>query len=332
MKIALVAASDASADAGELLGAVERPWTAWADADVIDPVVLSDGAHGLMTALPGFVEAPERPDIALSHDRTIAVVSAILPEGDDAFATGTTAFVADQLIAAHHFVGDGGRIVVGLGQSRVLDGGRGLLEGLTDHFGSLTAARSAFGPLGVIGPTPLALTGLHGAAAVVPGVDPELAQQRSTEVGAFAADVERALAPRELTSSRPLRWSGAPGSGLGGGAGFALLSLGAGFESGVTFTARLAEMARRVADCDLVVALVDAFDDGALHNSAASLAGTFALDNAIPAVVLTGLDASSRRSRASAGIAGVYATGNPWGPESVGEIAGRVARTWSRPI
>lgn len=331
MRIVMVAESSAEFDAAAILEAAARPWKAWAPADQIDLCPLSDGAHGLMRALHGYAETPERPDIMVSPAGDTAVVAGILPDGPTAFDSGTTAPIAEQMLAARDIVGPDGAIVVGLGESPVLDGGRGLLTALTERFGSLRSARDAFGRLGLIGPHPLPLTGLHGAGATVRGVVPERAQQRSSEVAAYAAEVERELAPRELTSSRPLRWSGAPGSGLGGGAGFALLALGAGYESGVGFTARVADLTRRAAGADLVVALVDVLDAGAFESSPASLAGSLALANAIPAVVLTGLDASSRRSRAAAGIAGVYVTGNQWGPADVEERAGRVARTWSRP-
>lgn len=331
MRIVVVAQATPGVEAQELLGAVERAWRGWTDRDEIVTVPLSDGAHGLMQALAGYREAPERPDIALAPGLDTAVVAAVLPEGPDAFATGSTAGLAEQLLTAREMVEPAGAIVVGLGEGQALDGGRGLLEALAAHFGSLEEARRSFGRLGIVGPSELPLTGLHGAAAVLRGVAPEDAQRRSTEVAAYAAEVEKALAPRDLTTSRPLRWSNAPGSGLGGGAGFGLLALGAGFESGISFTARAAGLSRRIAEADLAVALVDSLDAASLDASAASLAGAYALDAAIPAVVLTGLDTSSRRSRASVGIAGVYVTGNQWSAADVEELAGRVARTWSRP-
>lgn len=299
--------------AAEFGEAVVRGWRAAAPGDDIEAFALSDGVTGLAESL---VVARDAPDAVIETGHLL---------------TGSTsAPVGEELLAAL----DRGarRVVLGMGRSRVHDGGRGFAEAIRLRHGTLLAARERLAgvDLVVAGNERLPLVGLHGAGAELAAtLGPEEAQRLDREAADFAASVEQEL-PRDLLSGRPLRLATAEYSGLGGGSAFVALALGARAVDGTAHTAEASGLTAAVARADLVLVVVDQMDALALETSAAAAVAPAALGAGCPVVVLTGEDHTSRHQRAALGVVGCYATGGVLDPESLAVRALRVARTWSR--
>ena len=146
--------------------------------------------------------------------------------------------------------------MVGVGGTATNDGGAGLLaalgvgsSGRSSARGGLALADIDAGALAgladarqrltgielvLAGATDVALLGFHGTSATYAegkGATPEQAQALEAALGHYAD-----LAAGSLVAGRPLLGKGpaaAPGSGAGGGLGFALLLLGATYQDGV---------------------------------------------------------------------------------------------------
>jgi hypothetical protein len=86
--------------------------------------------------------------------------------------------------------------------------------------------------------------------------------------------------------------------------------------------ARLGECAARV---DVVVVHCPVLEAATLHEGAVADAARAAAPHAVPVVVLAGVDRTSRRELAAAGVAAVHVVGDPWEPARVA----RTARTWA---
>lgn len=328
------------------------------------PATASRGTHHVIdaSALLGAAQPSAVPSSAVPSG---AKSSGVVPSGTESSGAapsgvphlGSTSALAPALQAA---LADGGqRISIAARPLPIHDGGRGLLETLTSRSGAVSTAaaasrvddlsrpdalsrgsgiaeaRSALAGvrLELVRGTALALLGLDGAGAALGAVvGAEEAQRLDRAVGEWAAGVERDNVRTDLVQGRPLRLSAAPGSGLAGGAGFALLVLGATGVDEAAWVAELAGLAEQVAECDLAVVAVPSLDGAAMDASVLTVVGEAALDSAIPVVVLTAQDQTSRRARAGLGIAGAYVTeGNTFAPADVGLLARRVAQTWSRP-
>lgn len=327
MRVLLVADALGVLGAPAVTGAVARGWQTHAPTDVVTAVHMSDGARDLAAALaPGGWHAVA-PGVALlgAEPATVVVDSARVLRGAD-----STAPLAAPLLAAR--ATDASRVVVGAGREPFLDGGAGLADRLTARFHDLRAARAALrGPeLLVAGADPLPLLGMHGAAASLSGVlGPAGAQEVGTEVGRFAAEVERALAPMDLASGRPVRWSALPRSGLAGGAAFLLMALGAAPVDARELVAEAVGLADAVAAADLCVVVLEQLTPSTLVNSALPVVARRALAAARPLVVLAGVDTTSRSERAAGGISASYPFEPALGEEGLVVRAERLARTWS---
>lgn len=328
MRVLIVATPTGAHPAGAFAAAVADAWRSWNRADALNLALLPHEGRGLLAALPGFTSTVVT---AARRGNTHVLDGSLLLGGQD-FHTGSTAPLAPALVEA---VEEGsGEVVVGLGQLPVHDGGQGLLDQLSARYGTLAAARAAFADTRLVlaAASGVPLLGLHGAGAdLVEQVGAEAAQQREREIGAWADGIEREYAPVDLATGRPLRLSGMPGSGMGGGAGFGLLVLGARMELAHEWVASRVDLAERVHVSDLVVVVIESLDGGTLEDSAVSVAAAQALESAVPLIVLAGEDMSARQSRARAGVVGVYEVGNTFTPAGVEQLARRVARTWSRP-
>jgi len=258
-------------------------------------------------------------------DPAVAVLeTTLLDDSDTAFASGSTAPLALALLEA---IGRGAtRVVICARHTRVHDGGRGFAEVLAERWGSLPAAREALSAIDMVvaGSDPAPLVGLRGAGAILASeVGAGVAQERERQVAAFAAGVERELAP----AGRRVRWSAAPWSGSAGGAAFVLLALGGRAMAAEEYSAVVTDLGGAVRRSDLCVTVVPELNATTLARSALAALAPRALQAAVPIVVLSGEDHTSRPHRAELGVAGSY-TCRLEDP-SLRETARRVARTWS---
>jgi glycerate kinase len=135
-----------------------------------------------------------------------------------------------QLVAAALDAG-AARIVVGLGGTVTMDGGRGMIEAL----GGLREARDRLAAVDLIAATDVEhpLLGPKGAARVFgpqKGADPETVDMLERRLAQWAT---------ELDAGADLHVSDAPGAGAAGGLGAGLMALGARRESGAAVIAAL---------------------------------------------------------------------------------------------
>jgi glycerate kinase len=198
------------------------------------------------------------------------------------------------------------RIVVGLGGSSCTDGGRGMVEALSEHAssaedGGLRAARRLLTDVELVAATDVEhpLLGPMGAARVFgpqKGADPatvDVLEQRLTE---WAAELD-AVAGRTVSTEA--------GAGAAGGLGAALMALGGRRESGATVIAEHTRLADDVASAELVITGEGRFDEQSLHGKVVSaLAGGA---RGIPVLVLAGQVTLDGAALADSGIAAAYA-------------------------
>ncbi|MDO5494816.1 MAG: glycerate kinase [bacterium] len=318
MKVLIAVPTTEEAPATEYAEAIRGAWSAWNPDDSLTIVPLPH--HGLGVAESASGHLPE------GH---------VLIDGAACLAqeslSGSTAPLATPIADA--LAGGASRISVALCPLTVHDGGRGLLAALTERFGSVGQARTALGEtvLELVASSSLPLVGLGGAgAALASVVGAEEAQRRDLEVGEWAAGIEREHVRADLVEGRPLRHSTAPGSGLGGGAGFALLVLGARYVHEAPWVGEQAGIGRLVEEADLAIVVVPSLDAAAMDTSMLTVVGEAALEAAVPVAVISGEDQTSRRARAGLGIVGSSTTeGNTFSPGDVAQVVARVARTWS---
>lgn len=330
MRILIATTPTASASAREYGEAVVDAWFAWNPADDLSLQLFPHEGRGILEPLVELGYVLTGPGHAVRENHHVIDVGTVLSDQDP---DGSTAPLAEILGSA--LARGATRVSVATPPLTVHDGGRGLLERLAFRLGSVEEARAAFAGvrLELVTASPLPLLGLKGAGAALTGViGAEEAQRRDTQVGEWAAGVERDHVATDLAAGRPLRLSTAPGSGLAGGAGFALLVLGAVSVPEAEWMAEIQNVVSTVASNDLVVAVVPILDGDSMDASALTAVSEPALENAVPVVVLTHEDQTSRRARAGLGIVSTYVVeGNNFGPANVGQLARRVAQTWSRP-
>ena len=250
------------------------------------------------------------------------------------------------------------RIVVGVGDTASHDAGAGLLRALgvgDDRLGAGGGALSSAGPddlaglpaarerlreveLVVATATDIALLGFHGASAVEAagrGASAEQAQALEASLGHFAQ-----LAERSLVAGRPLAGTtiaARPGAGAGGGAGFALMLLGARWVDGVSAAAEATGLSDRLGECDLVVTGERLFGWESTRAGVVKHVAALALGVAVPSIVLAEHVEVGRRETSNLGLSGAYAVvEGPPGATALTDPAGalsararRVARTWS---
>jgi len=224
-------------------------------------------------------------------------------------------------------------------------------EDLTpDHLAGLTDALGLLARVDLVGACSddLPLLGLHGASAAageVGALTPSGAQQLERAVGQLAHAVWSAQTesrrPDLLAGSSaavPARLrdvTGLPGAGAGGGVGWLVALAGGRLLPGAAVFADAVDLRRRAAAADLVVTTVDHLDASTFHGSGAEQAVSAAAEVGVPSVVVAGTSMMSRRESSSAGISAVYvASDRPradgeTSPVDLGDVLGRVARSWS---
>jgi glycerate kinase len=256
---------------------------------------------------------------------------------------GASSAGGGRLIAAAMDLG-ATRVVVGVGSSLVTDGGLGLLAALAGVpeswapdalVGTLADARSrTAAPQLVLWTDDLTpLLGLQGTSATWGGdrgADLSTAQFLENRMGAWVDAVRRDRPePQDLLSGKPIRLDRATGAGSGGGVGYALLLLGARYESAVAGAARLVGLSGEVARADLVVCATPRVDWAAMAGSVVSHAAQVAAEYAVPAVAISPVVQVGRRELMAMGLSGSYQVA---GSGAVGwrERAAQVAVTWSR--
>lgn len=328
MQVLVLASGTPDLPAARALGTIEGAWQQWNPADELTllPVPLPSSPLGETLPAAGFEEV--EPGV---HERGAEIVVERPPvRSPAAFDSGTTASLAEPLVGA--LSRSPQRLGLSLCTEYVHDGGRGLLEHIEAEFGTPEATRRAFSGLEftLIGSEALPLLGLAGAGARLGSVvGQDRAQERERDLADWVAGVEARYAPEDLLRGGRRRLSAAPGAGLGGGAGFAALALGATYVNSGVWAADRLVLEDRLGD--LVVLAIPALDAETTGESIVTETGRLALDRAVPVVVLTGANETSRRARASLGLTQAYETGD-WTGEVVALEAQRIAQTWSRPV
>jgi glycerate kinase len=333
----------------------------WAGADVV-VVAIGEAGAGFVTAFadqlgtPLEVSAAGAATIAWAEREGIAVLnmtsepSAVSVENRSSLALGEA---LAQLLAEVR----PGRIYLDIGNWAVADAGAGLLaalgataDGPLDHGGAgltgvtqvdLGPARAALGNAELIGVVPTAemgqqlfglrgITSLRGRAA---GADSESMLRSEAALEAFA----RLAAPEQATS---------PGSGAGGGLGFAVLALGGRLSSGPAVAFEAAEspalspstrefVARGV---DLAVTGCSVFDFATRGGGVVTAVAERATAALSPCIVLAGEVVIGAREMRTMGIEAAYGVrettqdgpgGGSVGERELGKLAHRVARSWT---
>ncbi|AOW94738.1 hypothetical protein BFN03_09910 [Rhodococcus sp. WMMA185] len=176
------------------------------------------------------------------------------------------------------------RIVVGLGGSSCTDGGRGLVEVLTETFGSADEALARLRGVELVAATDVVhpLLGMHGAARVFgpqKGADPDTVaflEERNRE---WAGQLQ-SLTSREVAEE--------PGAGAAGGIGAALFALGATRESGAQLVARRTRQEQQLASARLVITGEGRLDRQSLRGKLVVELCAAARRRSIPTLVLAG--------------------------------------------
>jgi len=344
----------------EAAEAVSEGWRSVAPDDELDLAPMSDGGPGfvdvLHEALGGdllsvTVRGPRgtpTPATVLVVGDTAYVESAQgcglhLTEGEEAESAST--YGVGELLAAAIDSG-ASTVVVGLGGSGTTDGGAGLLAALgatadvpLDRGGAgldgvtsvdVAVPRERIGDVRLVAASDVdnPLTGLFGAAKVF-GPQKGITEERLPVVDGWLEEYAVAL---------DRRMSLEPGAGAAGGLGYALLVLGATREPGVALVAEAVGLAERARAADLVLTGEGAFDFSSRAGKVPHGVAGIAEEALRPCVVVAGrVEVGSREMRAL-GIESAYSMVDLVGKErafadpaaALAELAGRVARTWSR--
>lgn len=314
-------------------------------------VLVVDGREGRHA----YVEAGQAvgvhllPRGAVDRTRTSSTGLATLLEA--ALETGADRIVVGCADAISHDGGAGLLAALGAGPSDLLGAGAGALTGLPDDaLGQLADVRERFAGVQLVVATDslVPLLGFHGVSGVLsqPTVDAvpiparesaDRAQLLEQALGRFAD-----VAQRSLVAGRPLSgrgYAGEPGSGAAGGAGFALMLLGARRVSGVAAVMEAVGFAERLIGTDVVLTAEQFFDRTSLHEQVVGGVAEAAAERGVPTVVVAGLVELGRREAMAAGVAGAYPLAERPAdlPTSAADVdqalaarAQRTARTWSR--
>lgn len=351
--------------------ALEAGWRTRASDDAVDAVPVGDGGAGFVDvlhhALGGELAAltvagplgdPVPATLLVAGDTAYVEAAQAagrhLPAGDAGADTGGDAGGVAAVRAASTGVGEllraaAGtgvrRVVVGVGDCGVLDGGAGLLAALgAEADVALGAGAQGLGALGRVD--------LEGARAALGAVEVVVAADGTRPLtgllgvdrSATAAGLDDAVALRidaaleRLAAATDRRASLAPAAGTGSGLGFALSLLGARSEPGFDVVAGATGLAARARAADLVLAGEASFGpttrEGSVPYAVARLAGA-ALR---PCVLVGGEVLVGAREMRALGIEAAYAVVDEVGAERAADdpyagllaTAARVARTWSR--
>src|SRR4051812_21011405 len=347
----------------EAAEAIAEGWRRTAPDDELDLAPMSDGGPGFVDVLhealggellavtvrgPGGAPTPATVLLVGDRHQTAYVESAQacglhLTEGEG--AEGASTYGVGQLVAAALDSG-AARIVVGLGGSGTNDGGAGLLAALgatadvpLDAGGAglggvtsveVAAARSRVGTVRLVAASDVdnPLTGLFGATKVFgpqKGISEERLPVADGWLEQYAAALDRRIALEK-------------GAGAAGGLGYALLALGATREAGVALVADAVDLAQRARAADLLVTGEGAFDYSSRAGKVPHGVATVAQEALRPCLVLAGRVQVGAREMRALGIESAYSMVDLVGEErafaepatALGELAARVARTWSR--
>ena len=343
----------------EAAEAIATGWRRHAPDDELDLAPMADGGPGFVDVLHaelggellavtargphgGPVPATVLRMGELAYVETAQVVGRHLVEhgAESASTTG----VGDLILAA---AGSGATtIVVGLGGSGTNDGGAGVLAALgatsdavldggaialgTVTHVDLTAARARLEGVTLVAATDVdsPLTGLFGATKTF-GPQKGIAEDRIAEVDgwleAFAAATDR-------------RTSLQKGAGAAGGIGFALMVLGATRQPGVSLVASAVSLDSRARGADLVITGEGAFDFSSRSGKVPYGVAAIASQALRPCIALAGQVLVGSREMRALGIDSAYSLVELVGEErafqdpagALGELAERVARSWSR--
>ena len=328
--------------AADITSAVARGWRARQPQADITAVPFSSGGRGFVAALSHALEANSQSpqtDSSVWDNGVTYLDGATLTRGTDSTPLGTA------LAAA---IGDGAqRIVVGVGDSGGVDGGAGLLRALgqsDDLATALPRARDITRSVQLVAAygEDISLLGLQGASATAVdtlGWTKQQAQDNERRIGDYADHVRRALPqPKDLLTGKVHRFENDPGSGAGGGVGFALAALGARLLPGADFFAETVGLEQHIRRADLVVVATPVLDWRSLDGDVVATSVRAGAANAIPAIVLAEQVDLGRRETMSLGASAAYPLVDPHSmrrridPDKCGALealARRVAGTWS---
>jgi hypothetical protein len=137
--------------------------------------------------------------------------------------------------------------------------------------------------------------------------------------------VERIALPASSRGTPPSEPAGATAGSGRGGVFVPTAALGLRSVEAPDVAPHLVQLGERAARVDVVVVHCPVLEAATLHEGAVADAARAAAPHAVPVVVLAGVDRTSRRELAAAGVAAVHVVGDPWEPARVA----RTARTWA---
>lgn len=303
--------------------AMARGWQQRRPDDELRQLPMSDGGPGFCDVLASALPASSQVAVPAHDPLGRPVTANLLRDGDTAYLESAQAIglhlldfserdpertssggLAAMLEAA---VSSGAeRIVVGLGGSATVDGGRGLFEEMESAASGLVAElrrRTLVIASDVTNP----LLGLFGASAVFApqkGGSREAVARLEGRMQQWVAELPGLAAVADQ-----------PGAGAAGGVGALLLWLGGSFESGAELVARAVGLNAEIARADLVVTGEGRYDSTSLRGKVISAVAAAAADAALPCLVLAGQVAVGRREAAAHGVEEML---------SLAEVAGSV--------
>ncbi|GGB20422.1 putative glycerate kinase [Flexivirga endophytica] len=328
--------------AADVTSAIASGWQERQPTAEVVAVPFSSGGQGFVATVAASLNVD--PEEAQSHSHLCHgdahyLDGAALTGGGDSGPLG--AAIADAVDAGAK------RIVVGVGDAAGVDGGAGLMHALgrsADLALALPQAveRTHGVELVAAYKEDIALLGLKGASATAVdtlGWTKQQAQDAEACIGEFVAQVRRILPPRtDLLTGKVHRLDRDPGSGAGGGVGFALGILGARMLPGADFFAEIVGLDRHVAAADLVVVATRIFDWRSLAYDTVATTVQAATAAATPAIVLAERLDVGRRETMSLGASAAYPLTDPHSLRrrmdaepraALAALARRVAGTWS---
>jgi glycerate kinase len=328
--------------APEAARAIADGWSRVAPADELTLLPMSDGGPGFVDALGASADGV----VNLEAAQSVGLDLGLDPWNASSYELGVA--IRDVLARAEPFPR---RIRVGLGGTRTIDGGAGLLAAL----GAQADVPLDRGPAGIRGIGRLDLTAV---TALLTGV--ELVVAADTDVpllGLFGSaknfGPQKGLADHELvevdaildrfvvaalgTTPAERRLADQPGAGAAGGLGFALMLLGAEVQRGIDVVADAVGLADACACHDLVITGEGAFDHTSRTGKVVFGVSAAAAAAARPCVVVAGQVMVGTRERRAMGVDAAYAMDEIFGLEkamsepatTLENLAERVARTWA---
>jgi glycerate 2-kinase len=344
----------------EAAEAIAAGWRRHAPDDALDLAPMADGGPGFVDVLHAALGG-ELLAVTVRGPWGDPVHATLLRVGDTAYVESAqacglhltrrerpeeaTTYGVGELVG-EAVAGGATEVVVGLGGSGTTDGGAGLLAAL-GATGDVDLDRGVAGLAGVTtvdlaavrehvaGMRLIAasdvdspLTGLFGAAKTF-GPQKGLPEERLPAVDGvledFAAATER-------------RTSLEKGAGAAGGLGFALLLLGAQRRPGLDLVAAALDLPARAGAADLVVTGEGSFDFSSRAGKVPYGVAQVAAEALRPCVALAGQVLVGSREMRALGIESAYSLVDLVGEErafaapaeALGDLAERVARTWSR--